>query len=864
MADVSELQQLQHHDILPNEHEDGRTISLPRNIGLNVSASDIPTNAYTLYCQPSTGDTMDAPVLESSSGPNIQQSLDSTISLLSPDLQIGFDDFWPTEELSQSFSWPWLYEESYLQQPPALADVPIPGNFLGPVPVDHSQIDFRSYLPNPSSSSTAYLDAFANSTMSVEQPIVEPTVQSPLPSSEGEALRMRDSPSIAPHRSTQASLQNDTRITPSLRSLGSRSQKRARGIQIPTASTMQQNSEVTKDLEQKQHDVVQSLIDTTFQDSSSTIPPLHAQHYRSQPWGVLSLDVERAFSIRREETTSPRQNHILHKFVTLYFKHFNRLWPLVWQHGLNFEDIPGPLYLTLAMIGSMYAPGNAPAFGFMAHEYISKALMLAPTWRFDADDWAYSICQSLCLTQVAALYFGTKKAFSSAQQLGYILVSQARKIGLFKRPRSWYNLKDNTAGSSKHTLPSLSEWTETESRKRLAFGIFRADTFLSLLLNTQPLLSYKEISLGMPSPYFVWEYSERDLQAYIKMSAAEDDLRRELPFSDLVYIAMDREETLPSLKPGEYELLLFGLQQSVWRFSHDPDIFQRLTGRTPGEGCSRAAKRGFDGSDDQLHEQRETGLSKSEPNPRSLARQHPEDADDVLDWSHRRMNDLYLDHERTLCALRKWKQSFAAGSTSAQSGHDRDLLLSSRLLYHLSFIRLNAEVEAFHLLSCQRAISKHRQRDTLHRVYQWSHSSAAQAAVDQACTIWTLVHREIQRPEDCRARFNIVAFISLHHAASVIWAYAGTRGLRSGGSTRTLGEAVFTTTSSTRREHEGRIGIGLMLGDLEVCHANTHALLTRFADMLRSISSGWVAVSAFATRAAAMAENPLPVLDQPA
>lgn len=799
---------------------------------------------------------MDSLTGGSSSGFVIEQSLESgiapcDINLLSPAFQMGFNQFWPTEELSQPLSWPWLYEESYLQQPPALADFPISSEFYKGASIDHSQTGFHQYGLNHSTSPSAYLDATTNSTTSNGQHTVENIGQSALRSVGIGALRMHSPPTNPEYNPMQVNLGMNKITRSSLGGIELGSETRASGRQVPTASVTRTLSQNTQGIEQKRR-VVQKMIDATFQDSPSTRTSLYAQQH-SQLWNYLCPEIERAFSLRENETATTSEHHILHQFVGLYFKHFNRLWPLIWQHGLNFEDIPGPLYLTLAMIGSMYAGGNAPAFGFMLHEYVSKVLMLAPTWRLDADDGTYSICQSLLLTQVAALYFGTKKAFSCAQQLGSILVSLARKIRLFDRFRAGRSLEDDPTGKSLPSTPLVSKWIEKESRKRLAFGIFRADTFLSLLLNTRPLLSYEEISLSLPSPYSVWEYSARDLQAYIKMNAAEDDMRRELPFSDLVQITMDREEKLPSLKLGDYELLAFALQQTVWRFSHDPDIFRRLSGRMQGYVPSRPPKRSLDFYDEPLHEQRDLGLVRSGLAFEPLVRPQSADLDDALDWSDRRMRDLQLDYDRTLCALRKWKQSFAVESKSAQGGHDRDLLLSSRLLYHLSFIRLNAETEAFHLLSCQWTDHKRLQRDTVNRIYQWSCSSAAQVAIEHACTIWTVVHKEVQRTDDRRAKFNIIAFISLHHAASVIWAYAGTRDAN--GSSTTFDRV--SRTSSVFPEQEIRF-----LGDIELCRSNTNPLLNRFACLLRHISPAWVAVSAFATTATVMADNALPLLSE--
>jgi hypothetical protein len=48
------------------------------------------------------------------------------------------------------------------------------------------------------------------------------------------------------------------------------------------------------------------------------------------------------------------------------------------------------------------------------------------------------------------------------------------------------------------------QFMRLETRKRIAFGIFRADIFMSAVLNTRPFMSAEEIKLRFPCSDEIW------------------------------------------------------------------------------------------------------------------------------------------------------------------------------------------------------------------------------------------------------------------------------------------------------------------------------------------------------------------------
>jgi hypothetical protein len=222
------------------------------------------------------------------------------------------------------------------------------------------------------------------------------------------------------------------------------------------------------------------------------------------------------------------------------------------------------------------------------------------------------------------------------------------------------------------------------------------------------------------------------------------------------------------------------------------------------------------------------------------------DRTDLLDSSTRDMNDLKADFTRASLVLRKWKQSFAASTMATEIVSARSSLLASRLLYHLSFARLRADIHTFHLLAHK--LVKGDQNQTpiqtfVSSVYRWAASRDAKVALDHACAIWSLISSETGRPSQGRAKFNIASHVSLYHAAAVVWAYAGTHDTISDASLD-MGEGCGKAARDEYRIHRG----------------NNAGLMCNFAALLKKITPAWITISSFTNSLSIMASRPFPVL----
>lgn len=755
-----------------------------------------------------------------------------------------FAPYWQGDPWSNNMSWPWLHETLFLQDYPGLG-APFPNlDLMEATPLNNSTWEPEVFAPTPVP------------TWSVPSPQSQQLMSVPDNNNNGMQLNhllsggtdggVVSNSRLLPHLAPATNQSGNPRATNGPHPA---SMYTARGPEIPQAQQMQKiiNSSGSgtrspsvrmADPHQSQRAVVDELVNFAFDHLKANPEPGNSAGF----WRNMSAKVEQAFDLYNICPTHSGGHHLLHHFVDLFFARFYPLWPLFRKQNFIYDRAPPHLFMTLASIGSMYAGEAAAAYGFLTHESIRIKLLVAP-FQFQLAEDAYEpLCQSMLLIQVAALYFGHKQAFSIAQQLGSTIVSHARKINLFNNTLAFQNI-ERQSGRTPKAEEILSNWIRSEGRKRLAFGILRAEVFVGIILNTRPLVSYEEMNLELPCPSDVWSLDPSDLQKHVLNSYHLQEGQRGHLYSDLVRITMDKGEALPILSPAGFELLLFGLQQPVWRFSHDLALMPRLTGERNPEPFTERQNDLFASWSFSAHhvDQPEDEYAwASDTANGSTARK------DLLDCSLRDMHDLKSDYNRTFLVLRKWKQSFAATTMSAEIVGARSSLLASRLLYHLSFLRLKADIHTFHLLAHKlvKGDPRHTSIQTfVHSVYRWAVSRDAKVALEHACAIWSLISGETERAGQNRARFNIAAHISLYHAAAVVWAFAGTH-------------ASITEASLDMGETHGRSS----RDEFRIHQGNNAGLMNNFVALFKKITPAWITISSFTTTLSIMASRPFPLI----
>ena len=555
--------------------------------------------------------------------------------------------------------------------------------------------------------------------------------------------------------------------------------------------------------------IVEDLICFAFRGfPSSSCSVTQCREY----WSSMAPKVGQLFLGSSNLESLRAGKHVLKYFVDLYLRHFHPLWSLFRLRDFDVDALPPALYLILTATGAMYSGELGRIYGSMMLEYIFSALLTSRCLYDQTLQPSDMVFRFMLLTQIAALYFGQRRLFLRALHLGGIIISEARQAKLFDEP-------DKGAASvfSQDQTSSFDIFVSTETRTRIALGIFRADIFMSAVLNVRPTMSPEELNLYLPCPDEIWSDGDEDTwRDYL----SRQDHNKNILYSDLARIAMDRSARLPRLSIGGHGLVLFATQESVWRFCHDPSVFSRITGNDPMDDMSE---------DEFDHEFSPVGGSTSETGEmgRFVTK---EIRADHLGYSVNKMNDLRSDYSRTIHSLRKWKHSFVDNSAARSVHTNRDRLLSGRLLYHLSFLRLMGDVGILDLISSEEIFTQNHQA-ARGRVYQWSRSQNAKRAVRHALAIWSLISKESSWEYGQRAKFNILSVISLYHAAVVVWVYAGSH---------------ENSTLKLKMDSDH---------DLSIDKSNSQFLMLCFEELFGKMASGWSVMSSFAKSVSQMAKQ---------
>ncbi|CEN59945.1 hypothetical protein ASPCAL02386 [Aspergillus calidoustus] len=539
------------------------------------------------------------------------------------------------------------------------------------------------------------------------------------------------------------------------------------------------------------HRLVRNLIAYGLETHQGATQSAAARDH-SAYWRSISNQVATAFQIFSVQDPST----LLHHLADLYFANFEPLWPLFSPQNLHINQLHPLLFLVLTSIGAMYGDSACSHYGTMMHNQI-RVCLAGPLELDDTDGDFTWLIQARSHTKVAALYFGQPKAFSFAQHLGALIVGQARRMDLFSSSyadacqRRLFQSGTPVSDQDRQAL-----WLHLEGRRRLAFAIFRAETYTSVLLQKKPLLTMQDMHLTLPSCDAVWGSEKVPARLCLEMIKHDRTPSRHLMASDIIHIALEQDEPLPPLDPSAYEMLLFGLQSCIWRFSSDPAIFRRLTGASTGDNmwsCPTIAP------GDAQHHRRPP---PHEPSTAAPAHSFGYPELHNLRHSSRKMQDLSNDYTRLLCALEKCEAALPLVRAFVYTSRDQMSLMSSLILLHLGHLLLYTPIDTLHQIQYLMADGKRPDPDLLQPAYEWANSPGAHRAAKRAVAIWSLIasassslssssstssdpslaassssssssSSTLGGGDEQILKFNLVAFLGLHHSAVLLWAYSG-------------------------------------------------------------------------------------------
>ncbi|CAI4217822.1 unnamed protein product [Parascedosporium putredinis] len=519
----------------------------------------------------------------------------------------------------------------------------------------------------------------------------------------------------------------------------------------------------------------------------------HAAH-----WRAMSYKVKEAFEIHAD--AAPADTPLLDHFVHLFVQHFEPLWPLFSPQTLDIHQLHPLLYLVLTTIGAMYHdddPGSA-AYGNMMHGSARTCLM-SPLELDSPDGDLVWLAQARVSTQMATLYFGQPRAFSYAQHLGALLAAQARRMDLFSDAYAKRGAADfrNPVASDQDRLHA---WLRLETRRRLAFAIFRAESYTSVLLHARPLVWLGEIDLAFPSCETVWRSEKLPPRLCLQLIENDRTPGRDLRASDEMLLGDDSEETrFPTASAAATSALQLDGSVTAGSATGIPSPGMSSIGAESTQSQSQSNNHNHQ---QQQQQQQRTTLLATNARPLNLP-PHPWSEVERLESAPRRMADMAAGHARLLRAWQKWEAGVPWVKSLVRTDADRSSLMSSLLFYHLAFVHLSCPVSSLHQIQYGLADGRAPEPDHLALAYRWARSSRGRLTAERAMSICSLIGKQgpdARRRRAADVKFNLLAYIALHRAIVVLWAFAGASDSGNG-----LGPAAGT--GGWRRAHAGGVGV---------------------------------------------------------
>lgn len=501
--------------------------------------------------------------------------------------------------------------------------------------------------------------------------------------------------------------------------------------------------------------------------------------FRSRKRRNFSQVIEEFFNL--SNYMKGKTTHVLHTFLTAFFENFSVLWPITWHQGADHDTVEPLLYLTMTSIGAMHAEcPNAAAYGLALHQELCAVLpnscLLCP----DEEIKLEIIFEALLLSETMALYRGDSQACRFVQQARAILVSHARRLGLFHELPTQKSSDSAMQVCHNQTEKELQQWIRMERRRRMAFGFFRCEVFSSLLFNTRPLIGSEDLRLRIPCDHETWMYVGPEWREKLLL-VAEEAVSYPL-YSDLMRAATEGENTqLPPLNASAHELVLYGLQIPLLASFH--------------------------GNDNPYQEMIEFGNTYvADPSVLFSGLQTSRLTSGMALPKILRLIDRWrVTHDRLQSANRLDGKTPSGGS------------LSPQLLYHMGYIRSNADLMALQSVASYNSNKEvgsppmadfSQDQLILQQVRLWTTTDSAKIALSHACQIWALAEKHLARSKTKNTSslkydqdINIVSMISLYYAAIVIWVMAelcadiSIRNIRRG--VRQIGDVVERASTSS-------------------------------------------------------------------
>ncbi|GAW16506.1 hypothetical protein ANO14919_059350 [Xylariales sp. No.14919] len=261
----------------------------------------------------------------------------------------------------------------------------------------------------------------------------------------------------------------------------------------------------------------------------------------------------------------------IQRLVQVYFARVHPYWPILHQSTFEIEQASKCLLSSIVLLAA-YHEGNTD------HGKLADAVFNAVTGEELMSNPSLHLLQSLLLCVVYCLSRLREHGMAArTTYLNAILISTCRSLGVFDDRYLYHKEIEHSP---------LSMWLAREQLHRLAFSVFCADTYISILQDHPPTVRYQELQIPLPMSTGLWE-AISDVERR-KLQWQEPAGRQKVLFSSILRDILEDEpqiETPYQLGLTGSHLGLCALWSGVWeaaREAHSSAADELYTKHLPG------------------------------------------------------------------------------------------------------------------------------------------------------------------------------------------------------------------------------------------------------------------------------------------
>lgn len=251
----------------------------------------------------------------------------------------------------------------------------------------------------------------------------------------------------------------------------------------------------------------------------------------------------------------PLTTETVERYRTLYFAHFHDRWPII--HSPSYEDIeevPKILLPSILMIGG-WIDGTPTSryWALKVHQSLVKRIIPRLCQLEDIDTMTQPLpivlYQCTLLNIIFASYCGKRDILAKGLVLRNLLATSLYEVGILT-PGTIYT--DDKPG---FFLPL--HLVKQEQRRRIAIGLFKIDTYFSVIKGQPLLIKPEELHFSIPETFAHWN---ADGLPIFEVRRRDEPKSRSQRLINMMF----EEVTLGTIDFSENDSMLEDIQMCLW------------------------------------------------------------------------------------------------------------------------------------------------------------------------------------------------------------------------------------------------------------------------------------------------------------